>query len=93
MADPKILLLDEATSALDSESEKLVQDAIDNLIKKRTVIIVAHRLSTVRNADAIVVFKSGSIVDIGTHAILLERCPIYVSLVQRQINSDKKLQS
>ena len=85
MANPKILLLDEATSALDSESERLVQDAIEKLMVQRTVIIVAHRLSTVRNADVIILLNNGSIVDSGTHSELFSRCEQYKILVQRQL--------
>ncbi|MEE1551082.1 MAG: ATP-binding cassette domain-containing protein, partial [Nitrospinaceae bacterium] len=69
--NPPILILDEATSALDSEAEKKVQDAIDRLMKNRTVFVIAHRLSTVVNADKIVVLKDGSIVEEGTHDELL----------------------
>ena len=89
MANPKILLLDEATSALDSESERLVQDAIDKLMVQRTVIIVAHRLSTVRNANVIVLFKNGDIVDSGNHNDLLQRCMDYRILVQRQMEGSQ----
>jgi len=69
--NPPILILDEATSALDSEAEKKVQEAIDRLMKDRTVFVIAHRLSTVVNADKIVVLKDGSIVEEGTHDELL----------------------
>lgn len=72
LKDPKILILDEATSALDSESERLVQDALDNLMKGRTSIVIAHRLSTVRQADKIVVMENGSVVEIGTHDELIK---------------------
>lgn len=69
--NPSVLILDEATSSLDAESEKQIQDALQNLMKNRTAIIIAHRLSTVRNADLIVVFEKGKIVEIGTHAQLM----------------------
>jgi ABC-type multidrug transport system fused ATPase/permease subunit len=72
LKDPRILILDEATSSLDSESEKLVQGALQNLMKGRTSLVIAHRLSTVRNADHIFVLDSGRIVESGTHEILMQ---------------------
>jgi subfamily B ATP-binding cassette protein MsbA len=72
LKNPPILILDEATSALDTESERLVQDALENLMKNRTSIVIAHRLSTVRNADLICVFHEGEIVERGTHDELIE---------------------
>ncbi|KAA0703350.1 Multidrug resistance protein 1 [Triplophysa tibetana] len=82
--NPKILLLDEATSALDSESETIVQEALDKVRLGRTTIIVAHRLSTIRNADVIAGFQNGEIVELGTHDELMERKGIYNSLVTMQ---------
>jgi len=82
--NPRILLLDEATSALDAESEFLVQEAIDNAMVGRTVVIVAHRLSTIMNADQIVVIEDHKIADIGTHDGLLGRCEKYKDLIKRQ---------
>jgi len=91
LKNPKILLLDEATSALDSESESLVQDALDKLMKGRTTIMVAHRLSTVKNADVIVVMKKGKVVEIGNHEELIELNGLYTSLVNKQmVYSEKK---
>lgn len=72
LKNPPILILDEATSALDTESERLVQDALENLMKNRTSVVIAHRLSTVRNADLICVFHEGEIVERGTHDELIE---------------------
>ena len=71
LKDPPILILDEATSSLDSESEREVQQALDFLINGRTTLVIAHRLSTVRNADRIIALEDGRIMEIGTHADLL----------------------
>lgn len=88
--DPSILLLDEATSALDSESESIVQDALDRAGKGRTTIIVAHRLSTVRDADVIVAMEDGKVVETGTHDELMVYGGIYKALVklQERMNDD-----
>ncbi|KAI9721332.1 MAG: GTPase-activating protein [Chrysothrix sp. TS-e1954] len=82
--NPRILLLDEATSALDSESEKIVQDALDRAAKGRTTVAVAHRLSTIQKADCIFVFEAGRIVEKGTHAQLMGRKGRYFELVNLQ---------
>ncbi|MBQ3833952.1 MAG: ATP-binding cassette domain-containing protein [Elusimicrobia bacterium] len=84
LKNPPILVLDEATSALDSESEKLVQEAIENLMKNRTVILIAHRLATVRNADKIVVIDRGTIAETGTHTELLAKNGVYAKLCNMQ---------
>ncbi|MDE5110074.1 MAG: ATP-binding cassette domain-containing protein, partial [Trichodesmium sp. St7_bin2_1] len=73
LQDPEILILDEATSALDTVSERLVQEAIDQLSRDRTVLVIAHRLSTIQNADQIAVLDQGKLVEIGTHSELLEK--------------------
>ncbi|MFN2439443.1 MAG: ABC transporter ATP-binding protein, partial [Chitinophagaceae bacterium] len=82
--DAPILILDEATSALDSESEKLVQQAIENVMKNRTSIIIAHRLSTVQHADEIIVLAKGEIVEQGNHNELIQKQGYYHRLVQMQ---------
>ncbi len=79
-----IMILDEATSALDSESEKLVQQALENMMKNRTSIVIAHRLSTIQNADLIVVMKKGEIVEQGAHQELLKKQGEYHKLVELQ---------
>jgi subfamily B ATP-binding cassette protein MsbA len=84
LKNPPILILDEATSALDTESEKLVQDAINNIMKDRTTLVIAHRLSTVRHADEIVVMQKGEIVERGTHDALINHDGIYRRLVEMQ---------
>lgn len=73
-----------ATSALDTESEKLVQDALNNLLKGRTSVVIAHRLSTIHNADLIVVVDHGRIAEQGTHNELMERNGIYAKLIEMQ---------
>jgi len=85
IGNPSILLLDEATSALDSESESEVQKGLNRAMKNRTVIIIAHRLSTTQEADKIVVFSKGEIVDIGTHKDLINKKGIYKELCEKQL--------
>jgi ABC-type multidrug transport system fused ATPase/permease subunit len=86
LKNPAVLLLDEATSSLDSESEQLVQDALDNLMKNRTSIVIAHRLSTVRNADKIIVIDQGAVKEVGTHEALMQKDKgIYRKLVDLQL--------
>ncbi len=84
LKNPPILILDEATSALDTESEKMVQEALDKLMKNRTSIVIAHRLSTIQNADMIVVMSDGEILEQGTHRELMARDGAYKKLVNMQ---------
>ncbi len=84
LKNPPILILDEATSALDTESEKLVQEALTNLMKNRTSVVIAHRLSTIQHADQIVVLKDGEIVEKGTHQELIHQKGLYSHLCQLQ---------
>ena len=85
LADPRILLLDEATSALDSESERLVNEALERLMEGRTSLVIAHRLSTVRHADRILVFNQGKIVESGSHDELIDHNGTYRFLVDTQL--------
>lgn len=85
MQDPKLLLLDEATSALDAESEHLVQQALERLMGDRTVLIIAHRLSTVRDAESVVVVNQGRVQGQGTHEELMNTSKLYQNLVRRQL--------
>jgi len=85
LKDSSIILLDEATSSLDSESESVIQKAIENLTKNKTTIIIAHRLSTVMNCDKILVFENGKIVEEGRHEFLVNNSSIYKRLYEKQI--------
>jgi len=84
LKDPRLLILDEATSALDTHSERLIQAALENLMKNRTTIAIAHRLSTILAADVILVVNAGKIVERGTHAELLEYGGLYAQLYNEQ---------
>jgi len=87
LKNPPILIFDEATSSLDSEAERLIQEAIENLMKDRTVLIIAHRLSTIMNSDKIVVLEGGNIIDEGPHKELLKRCDRYRYLYELQFKA------
>ena len=78
------MILDEATSALDTESEKLVQEALENMMKNRTSVVIAHRLSTIQSADQIIVMQDGEIVEQGKHAELITKKGMYKKLVDMQ---------
>ena len=84
LKNPPILILDEATSALDTESERLVQEALERLMKTRTTIAIAHRLSTIKNADVILVMKDGDIIEQGNHEELLAKGGFYAQLYNSQ---------
>lgn len=88
LRNPAILILDEATSALDTESEKLVQEAINNLMKNRTSLVIAHRLSTIKNADVILVLEAGKIIEQGSHAELIQHDGLYKKLIDMQTFND-----
>jgi len=90
LRDPEILLLDEATSALDAESERLVQTALENLMKGRTTLVIAHRLATVLNADRIVVLDKGRIVTQGTHEQLMKEDGLYARLAKLQFDTNRE---
>ncbi len=91
LADPRILILDEATSSVDTRTEVLIQRAMDNLMHNRTSFVIAHRLSTVRNADLILVMQDGDIVEQGTHTELLERAGFYAEIYNSQFDYSSAL--
>ena len=90
LKNPAILILDEATSALDTESERVVQKALDNLMKGRTSFVIAHRLSTILNADMIVVFNKGGVEAIGRHEEIIKTSPTYKKLYEMQFKIEEQ---
>ena len=91
LKNPPILILDEATSALDNTTEILIQEALDELCKGRTTLVVAHRLSTIKNADEIVVITDGKVREKGTHEALLKENGIYKQLYESQFRNQEEL--
>ena len=90
LRDPDILILDEATSALDTVSERLVQQALDELSRDRTTLVIAHRLSTIQKADQIAVLDKGRVVEVGTHEGLLQRQGLYARLYAMQFSENEQ---
>ena len=88
LADPRILILDEATSSVDTETERLIQDAVESVISERTSFIIAHRLSTIVNSDVILAVRNGKIVESGTHRELMKKRGYYHSLYTRQFEDE-----
>jgi ATP-binding cassette subfamily B protein len=88
LAKPELFILDEATSALDTESERMIQSALDTLVRGRTTFVIAHRLSTIKRADRILVIEQGRIAEMGTHAELLRQRGHYYNLYTRQFRQD-----
>jgi subfamily B ATP-binding cassette protein MsbA len=86
LKDAPVLILDEATSALDSESEKAIQDALQEVMRHRTTLVIAHRLSTIENADQVVVLEAGRVIEAGPHQQLLERDGAYARLYRTQFS-------
>ena len=93
LADPRLFVLDEATSSIDTEMEQLIQDAISHVLTGRTSFVVAHRLSTIRNADRILVIRDGRITESGTHEQLLAQNGYYHALYMRQFREERTKES
>src|SRR6185436_7864849 len=93
LADPRILILDEATSSVDTRTERLIQKALEKLLKGRTSFVVAHRLSTIRNADVILVISGGEIIERGKHDELLEKQGFYYNLYMSQFKKQEEIEA
>ena len=93
LADPQILILDEATSNLDTESERLIQEGLQTLLRGRTSFVIAHRLSTIVHADRIVVIADGRIAEVGTHEELMSRSGRYRKMVRMQMDANVEMQA
>jgi subfamily B ATP-binding cassette protein MsbA len=91
LKDPRLLLLDEATSSLDSESEQLVEEALERLMRGRTTVIIAHRLSTIHRADRIAVLDQGHLIELGNHTELMARDGLYARLYRMQFREERGL--
>ena len=91
LKNPKILILDEATAAMDTETERKIQDAISILVKGRTTIMIAHRLSTLKDADKLIVIEDGKMTEFGTHVELIEKKGIYYNLYKLQMEALKNI--
>jgi len=89
LKNPKIILLDEATAALDNQTEREIQLSLANLCKGRTTVVVAHRLTTIMEADWILTIKAGRIVEMGTHSELVKKCGIYANMWEKQFENVK----
>ena len=88
LKDAPIIILDEATAAVDAENEALIQEAIDDLSRDKTVVTIAHHLNAIRDVDQIVVMKEGRVVGSGTHEDLMRTCPLYQEMVEKQKQVD-----
>lgn len=88
LKDAPILILDEATSALDNESEHFIQQALNNVMKNRTTLVIAHRLTTIEKADKIVVMEQGKIIEIGSHDTLMSQNGVYSQLYRRNFDEN-----
>jgi len=91
LMNPKILILDDATASVDTETEHLIQKAFENLVRGRTTFVIAHRLSTVRNADMILVLDGGKVVARGTHAELIKSSPQYLEIYNQQLKNQEEV--
>lgn len=91
LRNPRILILDEATAAMDTETERQIQTALERLVKGRTTIMIAHRLSTLRDADKLIVIENGKMPEFGTHSELIAKKGIYFNLYKMQVEALKNI--